>query len=240
MPAAGTPATEAGADNEAPAGEARRAPAEGFGRMMPNAREVLLKFDAAQGDWARLGTRSPLNKGDRLMSLPLFHPTITLSSNINIEAVGAAGFELIGWEDDGTPIVGVHFGKLLMTTVGRAGNTLRLQLEGQAVLLTFVDPESNLAIEVRRELPPGKNPEAGPSPLIADLYAVSGVIRVARADAAPIELQAPAMLSLTGPARDNSPPGSTRTCKVTWTIARLASSRPTSRQTNPPVCNCAS
>ncbi len=199
MPAEPMPLDDApGATDEAPAGDPRRAPAEGFGRFTTNTREVLLKFDPALADWVRLGARSPLNKGDRLMSLPLFQPMITLSSNISIQADGAAEFELVGWSEQNTPIMAVLYGRLLMDTVGRAGNSLRLQIDGQDPLITFVDPESTLALDVYRELPPGKNPEAGPALLVANLYATSGVIRVTKADGVPTELQAPAMFSLTG------------------------------------------
>ena len=64
----GTPASEP------PAGAPARAPAEGFGRFTTTKREVLLKFDPASGAWSRLPVQSPLDKGDHLMSLPLFRP----------------------------------------------------------------------------------------------------------------------------------------------------------------------
>ncbi len=193
LPGEETPAEPmplAGADAAKP-----RAPAEGFGRY--TSREVLLKFDPSAGQWSRLPVQSPLNKGDRLMSLPLFHPTMALSSNITVQADGAAEFELVGWDDDAAPILSIQYGKLLMSTVGRAVNALRLQIDGHDPLVTFVDPESTLAIEVRHVLQPGKNPESSPAPLEANLYATSGVIRVMQPDAAPIELHGPAMLSLT-------------------------------------------
>lgn len=173
-------------------------PVEGFGRYTSTRGEVLLRFDPASGEWMRSPAGTLLQKGDRLQSLPLFQPTITLSSNFTIQADGATSLELVGWDEAGAPIIKVDYGRLLIDTIGRAGNSLRLQLDGHEPLITFVDPQSTLALEVRRELPPGKNPQAGPAPLVANVYSTSGIIRVANQDAAPVELQAPAVMSLLG------------------------------------------
>lgn len=180
---AATPLPEA-ADAAAP-----REPAEGFGRSN---RTVLLKLDPATGNWSRLRPMSPLEKGDRLLSLPLFRPTITLSSNITVQADGAASFELEGWTPEGVPILAIHYGRLLMLTVGKAGNPLVLKVDGQETLVTFVDASSSLAVEVRRDLPPGQDPEAAPSPLVANVIATDGPIRLRRDNDPPIEFQAPA------------------------------------------------
>ncbi len=106
--------------------------------------------------------------------------------------------ELVGWTDEGVPILDLQYGRLLMLTVGKAGNSLQLQVDGKSSLVTFVDAESTLAVEVRRELPPGKDPEAQPAPLSAILYAQSGLIRVQQGADPPVDLQAPTTFSLVG------------------------------------------
>ncbi len=174
------------------------APAEGFGRFSRSPGQVLLRFDPTVSEWLRISAGALLQKGDRLLSLPLFQPPITLSSNFIIQADGAASFEFVGWDEAGVPIVKVDFGRLFIDTIGRAGNSLRLQLDGHEPLITFVDSQSTLALEVVRELPPGKNPQTAPAPLVANVYATSGVIRVASQDAAPVEIQAPAVMPLLG------------------------------------------
>jgi len=195
--------TPAGESTPAPIGPAADAgpvapPAEGFGRYSSTRGEILLRFDSASGEWMRSPAGTLLQKGDRLLSLPLFQPTITLSSNFTVQADGATSMELVGWDEAGIPIIKVEYGRLLIDTIGRAGNSLRLQLDGHEPLITFVDPQSTLALEVYRELPPGKNPQSAPAPLVANVYATSGIIRVASQDAAPVELQAPAVMSLLG------------------------------------------
>ncbi len=170
------------------------AAAEGFGRYT-STRDVLLRLDPRSGDWKRLPAKSPLVKGDRLLSLPLFKPTVSLSTSITIQAEGPALFELVGWNDQDVPIIAVEYGRLVMTTVGKAGNSVQIKLEDAQPQLTFVDAESTLALDVRHILPPGKDPLSGPAPLAVDIYASSGLIRVRNGNA-PVELQAPSRKAL--------------------------------------------
>ena len=88
---------------------------------------MLLKFDVASGVWKRLAPMSPLAKGDRLLSLPSFRPTITLTSNVTIQADGPALLELVGWTDQAVPIVAIEFGRFLMMTVGKPGNLITIE-----------------------------------------------------------------------------------------------------------------
>ena len=187
------PANAAAADVAADRPEAA---AEDFGRYTSK-REggVLLRWDPRSADWKRLPVMSPLAKGDRLLSLPLFKPTISLSTGITIQAEGPALLQLVGWTDQEVPIIAVEFGRLIMSTRGKAGNSLQIKLEDVQPQLTFVDAESTLALDVRRVLSPGKDPLAGPAPLAVDIYASSGLIRVRNGNP-PIELQAPARKAL--------------------------------------------
>jgi hypothetical protein len=175
---------------------------ESFGRYTSK-HEVLLRFDADTGDWKRLPAMSPLVKGDRLLSLPSFRPTITLGSNITVQPDGAALIELVGWTDQGVPIVDFVYGRFLMMTVGRAGNNLQLKFDEGNVQLTFVDAESTAALETRRVLPPGKDPMADPAPLVVDLYASSGLLRVRQGESTS-ELQSPARKTLFGSSGDSA------------------------------------
>jgi hypothetical protein len=185
----------------APAADAAAADAAAdvaFGRYTSKRGEVLLRLDPDSGDWKRLPPMSPLAKGDKLLSLPVFRPSIALSTSVSIQPDGPAELALIGWTPDGVPIIAIDYGRLLMMTVGKAGNAIQLKLGEQNVELTFVDAESTLALEVGRTLTPGKDPMAEAAPLGVDLYATSGSVRVRLGDEAPIDLQAPARRSLLG------------------------------------------
>ena len=185
-------------DAAAETAPARDAEPESFGRYTSK-HEVLLRFDADTGDWKRLPAMAPLAKGDRLLSLPSFRPTITLGSNITVQPDGAALMELVGWTEQGVPIVDFVYGRFLMMTVGRAGNSLQMKFDDDNVQLTFVDAESTAALESRRVLPPGKDPMAASAPLMVELYASSGLLRVRQGESTS-ELQAPARKALFGSA----------------------------------------
>lgn len=193
---AATPDAVPGKPLAAPGGAPRgEAAADGLGRYISK-RDVLLRWDPESSNWKRLPGMAPLAKGDRLLSLPLFRPAVALSSSITIQADGATLFELVGWTDQGVPIISIEYGRLLMLTVGKASNPLQVRVGDLETQITFVDAESTAAIEVRRVLPPGKDPEAGPAPLAVDLYVTSGPLRVTDASGAPAELQAPAHMAL--------------------------------------------
>jgi hypothetical protein len=191
-----------------PAAVSAEAVVETFGRYTSK-RDVLLKFDVETSNWNRLASMATLSKGDRLLSLPLFRPVITTSTSITIQAEGPSQLELTGFTDEGTPILTVEYGRLLMATVGKPGNSLLLDVGDHQVQLTFVDADANLALDVHRVLPPGKDPEAGPAPLAVELYATSGTVRV-RDGEKQIEVQAPARRALisagTTPAADGEFP----------------------------------
>ncbi len=209
------PAEKAGAVAPVAAGAEPAAPAdavvETYGRYTSK-REMLLKFDVETSNWNRLASMATLSKGDRLLSLPLFRPVITTSTSITIQAEGPSQLELTGFTDEGTPILTVEYGRLLMATVGRPSNSLLLEVGDHQIQLTFADADANLALDVRRILPPGKDPEAGPAPLAVDLYATSGTIRV-RDGEKQFDVQAPRIGRWYRPARRrrrtvNSPAGS--------------------------------
>jgi hypothetical protein len=201
-------AAEEGAAAAAPEGPAADKPTpaepenENVGRYTSK-RDVLLALDSADKSWKRLKSMTPLSKGDRLLALPLFRPTVTLSSNVTIQAEGASLFELSGWNEQGAPIIDIEFGRLLMATVGKPTNTIDLKLGDERVQVTFADADATLAIEVRRVLPPGKDPEEGISPLVADLYATSGTIQIREGEKL-VPLKAPATRTLFGPQQASS------------------------------------
>ena len=194
----------AGADAGHPAGEGPATPAgsgageAAFGRYTSKRGEVLLRFDRESGDWKRLPPMSPLAKGDRLLSLPLFRPSIALSTSITLQPDGAAELALTGWTAEGVPIIAIEHGRLLMMTVGKAGNSIQLNLGDHHVELMFVDAESTVALEARRVLPPGSDPTLATAPLGVDLYITSGAVRVRLDDGPPLDLQAPVRRALVG------------------------------------------
>jgi hypothetical protein len=149
------------------------------GRYLTDA-EVAAVFDPQQGIWRRLPPRAVLAAGDHVVSLPSFRPAFGLVNGVTIETAGPSLLTFQGLDGQGIPVVKVDFGRLRMLTVGKAGNQVHLRLGSNDIVLTFVDAQSTLALEVVNELPPGTNPEAGQRELAVDLYATSGQIAYGR------------------------------------------------------------
>lgn len=174
-PGVGTPAS-------APAGAAEAAPAaaegsgEGVGRYLSR-QDVLLRYDAASSSWRRLPARANLMSSDHLLSLPMFRPTLTLITGVSVQPVGATSFDMLGLDAQGIPGLGVEYGRVVLVTIGRAGNTMRLRLGDHTGTVTFQDAESAMAVEVQQLLVPGKDPETEPAMQTIELYATSGAIR---------------------------------------------------------------
>ncbi len=217
-PRAGIPPLDADAAPEPATGDIPAKPAksadeaaapeepESFGHFSSKS-DVLLRFNPTTAVWSRLPSMAPLAKGDRLMSLPLFRPMITLGSGATIRSDGAAAFELTGWTDKGVPIVNVEFGRLQIRSPGKDGNSVVFKLDDHEVEVTLVDADSTAALEVARALPPGQDPEAAkPAPLTAEIYVAAGLVRVQDGDA-PNEMQAPAHKVLLGNRADRPADG---------------------------------
>ncbi|REK18210.1 MAG: hypothetical protein DWQ37_04805 [Planctomycetota bacterium] len=200
-PTPGAPAPEGAPAEPVPA---PTPPPSTFGRLSTSKLEILLKFDPDSGDWMRMPAAAPLQTGDVLLSPPLYRPTLNLSTNLNVQADGAARFELAGWSPEQAPILDVAYGRFLMLTVGKGSNPLKLRVDGHETLLTFVDPESTLALEVVRERVPGQDPVAEPSTAVVHVYSTGGLIRIEDEAGAIQELPYEAMASIVGGAVQDS------------------------------------
>ncbi len=184
-------------------------PAE-LGRFVSKkgAEEVLLRRDAESGQWRRVPSMTALAKGDEVLALPLFRPVLSLSSNITLQAEGAARLQLVGWSEQQAPVLAIGYGHWTMATVGKPDNSLVLKFGDQSIQLTFVDGDATLALDVHQVLPPGADPETQPVELVVDLYATNGVIRIREGEKL-LELTAPQHAALgtttAAPAGDELP-----------------------------------
>lgn len=163
---------------------------EGVGRYLSR-QDVLLRFDPASSSWRRLPARANLVSSDHLLSLPMFRPTLTLITGVSVQPVGATSLDLLGLDAQGVPGISVEFGRVVLVTIGRAGNVIRLRLGDRTGTVTFLDAESALALDVQQLLVPGKDPESEPAQQTIELYATSGGFRWEENGQA-VEVKAPA------------------------------------------------
>ena len=154
---------------------------ERLGRMVSE-QELLLRLPGGQlpggqgGEWQRVTSGVTFGLKDRLLALPTFAPTITLSAGVTIHLLPETLLELEGNDPAGIPIVRLGYGRLVMMTSGKPDVRIKLILGNTAGTLTFFDPDATAAVEVRPMLVPGTDPQTGPPKALVALYATVGQI----------------------------------------------------------------
>ena len=137
--------------------------------------QVLARYDAEDRMWMRVRPRAVLTAGERLVVLPTYRPQITLASGVQVTFAGASEVQLEQPPAEGVSRMTVDYGRFLVVTPGEAGARLDLNLHGIQGTLTLVDPETVVAVDVRRYLPPGADPEQENSrQLVVELFAANG------------------------------------------------------------------
>jgi hypothetical protein len=162
--------TDSPADDEAPP----RGANEPIGRFLndPNA---LLRLSRA-GEWERVAQGATLYAGDRLLVLPTFRPSLTLTGGLTVQVLGETLVELVAPEKGSAPGLRLPYGRVVLMTAGEPNVSMRLWLGGQEGMATFVDAGTTLAAEVRRFLPAGSDPEKEAAFVSVHLYVPSGQI----------------------------------------------------------------
>ncbi len=131
-----------------------------------------------------------------LLVLPTYRPTITLSSGLTLQIPAETLLELKAADSQGVPSVKVYYGRLVVLTSGTAGARLGLDLGGYSGVVSFVDADATLGVEVIRHFSAGANPEIRPPEVTADLYAARGKLEWTPTGGQAAELDAVQMLSL--------------------------------------------
>jgi hypothetical protein len=162
-----------------------------LGRLLPSKDVVLLKFDTAAGQWARVATGAAVTAGEQLLVLPTYRPTITLSAGITLQIPDETLLELQSPDGHGVPTVKLVYGRLIAITTGKAGAQLGLDVGGVRGVVSFADADATLAVEVRRFCAAGTNPEVDEPHVATDLYAARGHLQWLSADGVATDLAAP-------------------------------------------------
>jgi hypothetical protein len=144
-----------------------------WGRFLST--DQVLLSGGPGGDWTRVAADQALI-AEQILALPTYRAKVSLmAAGVNLEILGPARVELLG-DSRGLPGIRVFYGRVVLTPIAGESDRLRVALGDRVGTLTFVDPDSTAALDVRRLRAPGTNPETGPSRIAADLYATSGNI----------------------------------------------------------------
>jgi hypothetical protein len=172
------------------------APAVSAGRLISTT-EVLLSSDPKTNNWQRVPAQEMMTAGQRLLALPGFRPTISLSNGITMELLGGTMATLGPPDASGVPSIALEYGRLVALTPGRADEKLNITVGGRRLQVVFGDSGSTMALEASSKLPQGTDPEAGPPPMLVALYVPSGKLALTDLDAGQARaIDAPAVVGL--------------------------------------------
>ena len=160
--------------------------------------QVLALFVPAEEVWMRVPPTTALASGDRLVSLPAFRPQIALASGVQITLVGEGAVELQPPGATGTSRMRVDFGRLLVVTPA-AGAQVELNLGGITGVATLVDGDSALAIQVKRYLPPGSDPETAPALTAVEIFNANGRVTWQEAEKEAVDIPSNHLRVYAGP-----------------------------------------
>jgi hypothetical protein len=166
--------------------------------------EVLLRFDAARGAWYRLPTGASIARGDRLLALPTFRPSLTLSSLVTLHLAGGSQIGFVDDSETPIPTVELVHGRVVLLNTGVSGSRVRLILGGRLCEIAFGDDPATVGVELRRELAPGDDPQSAMAQVRVDVYAADGSF-LWRADGEAVDVQAPLAWRLAADPAEGAP-----------------------------------
>lgn len=136
--------------------------------------QVLVRFDKEGAQWLRVPARAQLFTGDELVVFPAFRPQVVLATSIQLTLTGETKVVMGPVNDEGVSQLHVQYGRLLASNLARGNSRLALDLPGMQGTVVFGDADSELALEVRKYLPPGQDPEMSSTINVIRLYATRG------------------------------------------------------------------
>ncbi|HET6879502.1 MAG TPA: FHA domain-containing protein [Pirellulales bacterium] len=170
----GTPSQSASKADTRPSGKqaSGRPPATDGVATLASNRDVLLR--AVDDEWLRVGPASPVQSGERLTTLPTYRPSLILAGGVTLQLLDGAIVALDAPADDGGPRIHLFSGRILLLVAARPEGEIHLQAGDYNGTLAFGSNDALLAVEVRRLLPDGSDPERTAAPAAADLYLARG------------------------------------------------------------------
>jgi hypothetical protein len=147
-----------------------------IGRLL-SSDQILLRTRTSLDKLERVGVQGSLSIGDRLVSLPLFRPLISLPS-ATVELHEGTMIELAGLDESKkSPQVVVHYGRMVTRSLTMPNARMQLQLGDRAGTIIFDDADSSCAFQVRPYRIVGTDPEKDASLYAVDLFVPSGTVK---------------------------------------------------------------
>ncbi|MCC6126677.1 MAG: hypothetical protein IT426_17075 [Pirellulales bacterium] len=167
-----------------------------IGRFTSLDPQILLRSNGDSGNWERAPDKAILYPQQHLLAPPTFRPAITLTSNLILQLLGGTEVALLPEDRQMPSGIKLRYGRVAINSVANPGMKLRLVVGEQTVVLTFLDPDSNLAVYVRRVHAPGTNPEDETNRLVTEIFVTKDRVALDDGTGKPLEIAAPALVHL--------------------------------------------
>ncbi len=129
--------------------------------------EHLLRQVGGEMSWQPIAVDGEVVPGDQLLSLPVFHPQLSLSNGIQVTLNGYCRLALQAANTTSGTVMRVNHGQLSLYNVGSRESRLELDLAGVAGVAQLPSPGSRVLLEVSHYFPPGSDPlETKPVPVV--------------------------------------------------------------------------
>jgi len=151
--------------------------------VRPSDQHFLVGLDGNSGAWHRVPDRTKLVADQDLRVLPTYRPEVVLTPGVQAVFAGPSSVRPLRPSVQGEPGLFGDYGRAFVATAGVAGAGIHLDLGGHRGLAKFADAASEMAIEVRRYLPPGAHPEKETAQTVVRIFTTAGRIEWQEADA---------------------------------------------------------
>ena len=148
------------------------APAQSLGKMVsPN--QLLLRWQPEQQVFEPVAVDVALNVGDRLLVPPGFRVQIALTSGLQMTVVGHAFWQWVATQG-AEPRLQLLHGRFVFSREGESAESLAVNFAGRNSWLELPKQDSQVAVELWRYLPPGKDPRVAVGESALQVYQLAG------------------------------------------------------------------
>ena len=158
--------------------------------------QILLRSTGDSGNWERAKGDSILYPQQHLLALPTYRTAITLSSGLILQMLGGTELTLLPPDLQMPSGIKIRYGRVVINSVANPGIRLRLAIGDQTGILTFLEADSNVGIEVRRIHAPGTNPEDEASRNMTEIFVTKDRVAWDDGSGKPLEFVAPTLIHL--------------------------------------------
>ena len=145
---------------------------EPLGKLVsPN--QLLLRWNPAAQVFEPVAVDVALNAGDHLLVPPGFRAQIALASGLQMTVVGHAAWQWVATKGAGPRLVLSH-GRFVFSREGESAEPVAVSCAGRSSWLALPKQDSQVAVELWRYLPPGKDPRVAVGEIALRVYQWAG------------------------------------------------------------------